>query len=87
MENKILICGKVEHYEHQGKKIVITDEFYKNVLIYAVLAHTKVEYVTLEVINNPAGFFMLEYMIGSSDVIFYDLEMLRERLDTFVIVK
>lgn len=83
----ILITDKQGHYEYQGKKIMIADEFGKNVLIYAVLAHAEAEYLTLEVINNQAGFFMIEYIIGSSDVIFDDLEVLRERLDTFVKVK
>lgn len=56
---KILIYDKVEHSEYQGKKNAITDEFDKNVLIYAVLAHTKAEYVTFEVINNQAEFCSL----------------------------
>ncbi|SPC38242.1 hypothetical protein [Latilactobacillus fuchuensis] len=71
-------------YDLTGKKIKIENEFIKNMIVYASLANSDAEYISLESINNHSGLFMFDFNINSSDIIFNNIEMIRERSDVFV---
>lgn len=82
-----LFRSKPGVYELTKDKILITDEFIKNVLIRSILAHTDAEYLPLEIINNQAGLFMFDYQVSRLEVHLDDLNVLRERTDTFIGLK
>lgn len=84
---EVLTTDKKGQYALTGRKIKIVDEFIKNVMMHSILVHSEAEYVPLELINTQSGLFMLEYSITSSDINFDGIEVIRERVDTFVKLK
>ncbi|MCA9765534.1 MAG: hypothetical protein KC455_03855 [Carnobacterium sp.] len=83
----ILETNKKGQYSYEGNKIEIRNRFLKNLLVKSILTHSEAEYISLEAINNQAGFFMFDYLITGTDIEFKDIEVLRERSHTFVKLK
>lgn len=71
-------------YSVSNKRIYLGNKFGKNLLVLAILTHSEKEYITLESINSTSRFFMLDYQIDEKDIIFDNLEIIRDRNDIFI---
>lgn len=75
------------HFLFGDKLLEINDLFQKNLLVLTTIKNHTGESLTMEQINNNSSMFPFNYFIKREDLFFPMLEIIEDRVDTYVSIK
>ncbi len=75
------------HFLFEDKLLEINDLFQKNLLVLTTIKNHTGESLTMEQINNNSSMFPFNYFIKREDLFFPMVEIIEDRVDTYVSIK